>query len=88
MVHIETNQNLSQEEKLFQEHLQSAYDFSKIEIYKMARRYYEKALEIKPNDSDTLKLLHEIESLQKIELRKISLIAIAIAIITAVIVIL
>ena len=46
MAHVETNANLSPEEKMFNDYMTRANDFVKIEIYRNAVEWYTKALEL------------------------------------------
>jgi len=87
MIHHENEQNLSPEEKLYREHMQGASDFEKIEIYKMARRYYKKALSVKPDDHEAQSKLDSIVIKQKNELKSIAFIAVVAVLIIAIVII-
>ncbi|MDD5571447.1 MAG: hypothetical protein PHD97_09890 [Bacteroidales bacterium] len=50
MAHTETNTNLSPEETKFNEYITRGEDFCKIEIYRNAKEWFQKALEMNINN--------------------------------------
>jgi|GEM_PF-1026702 len=81
MKHEEEKNNLTPEEKLVKDYLRRGDDFMKIEIYKLARRCYENALALQPENPDLKKLVENVRNLQKKELRAISVIVSVMALI-------
>jgi hypothetical protein len=58
MVHHEATTDQSPESQLFQEYMMRGNDFFKIEIFRSAKSWYEKALSLKIDED---KVMHQIE---------------------------
>jgi hypothetical protein len=82
MEHIDTEFHLTAEQKLFNDFIQRAEDFMKIEIYRSAKKCYIEALDTHVNDELSQQKIMECDQL----IRKESNIIITIIAVAAVIV--
>ncbi|MFA6922747.1 MAG: hypothetical protein WC223_00700 [Bacteroidales bacterium] len=86
MAHTETNTNLSSEEIKFNEYITRGEDFCKIEIYRNAKEWFHKALEMNINNPLAKEKIEMCDNKIKREKKMIfSIIAAAILIIAIVV---
>jgi hypothetical protein len=74
MAHHEPEIQLSREERIFKENMQRADDFFKIEIFRSAKSWYQKALEMNMNQEFVKKRIDECDRLLKYEKKVFSII--------------
>jgi len=80
MKNSESNTAATHDEKLFKEYMKMGDDFKKIEIYRLAKTWYQKALSTRVNQELAMSNLKEMEGKMKKE-RKVILTLVLIAII-------
>lgn len=86
MKHQDHEISLNPEDRQVKDLLKKGDDFMKIEIYKMARRYYEKALAIEPQNPELQQKVRHVINLQKRELKTIAIIVSIMAIVVVAVV--
>ncbi len=87
MDHAENNQNLSPEEKKFNEYLSRGDDFMKIELFRNAKLWYKKALELNPSDPVAQQKFNDVSIKLKNESRVIFTLFVIAAVIVGIVVI-
>jgi hypothetical protein len=88
MAHVVSKTDHSPEENLYLGYIQKADDFMKIEIYRSAKEWYTRALELKKNDDLIRAKLDKCNTLIQQEKRRILIIVSVIAIVTITLVLL
>jgi len=86
MAHVVSNTDQSPEERLYLDYTRKAEDFMKIEIYRSAKEWYTRALELKINDDQIRAKLDSCNRLIQQEKKRILIIVSVIAIVTIVLV--
>ncbi|NVO21415.1 MAG: hypothetical protein HXX13_17070 [Bacteroidetes bacterium] len=81
MAHHEPEKPLSREERIFKENMTRADDFFKIEIFRSAKAYYLKALEMNMEGELVRNRLAECDRLLKYERKVFSILGMAAAVI-------
>ena len=86
MAHTVGNNNLSSEERRYFDYMQKGDDFMKIEIYRSAKEWYTKALELNYNHELIQSKLDNCNRLLQLEKKKITIVVLVIAIVLLVVI--
>jgi len=81
MAHTVDNRELSPEERMYVDYIQKGDDFMKIEIYRSAKEWYTRALELNHNPGFVRSKLDNCNSLLQLEKKRIIVIISVIAIV-------
>ena len=81
MAHQNEENGLNREERQYLDYITHGDDFNKIEIYRAARKWYQKALDLHLHDEEVLQKINACNANIRSEVKAINIIAIVVVVV-------